>query len=478
VAELIPKDYTEAVRYLYSIATVIYRREQPIPHDAETAFDWHARDGAIERLLPPWQNVRVGKTTGGLADPGSEVELVASFGPFWKRVRARHIDYRAGRSFSDELVKGPFPRWVHVHAVEPEGEASRLVDTVDFELPLGPVGRLASPLALRELERMFAFRQGRVADDLARHARYADRSGMRVGVTGQSGLIGTRLAAYLRTGGHEVVPLVRRPAKPDEISWDPAAGVLDPADLEGLDAIVHLAGESVSGRWTAKRRQAILQSRVDGLRVLRSAMGASKDGPRILLAASAIGWYGADRGDEELDETSAAGSGFLAGVCSSAEDELRRASADGIRTVPMRLGIVLHPQGGALRRLLPPARLGLGGPVGSGRGWWSWIDLEDVLGAVEHLLHSGLEGPVNVVAPAPVQQREFARTLGRVLRRPSFMPLPAVAVRTIFGEMGREVLLASQRVRPARLEEDGFGFLRPELENSLRAMLGRGCESR
>ncbi len=457
---------------------MIYRRDHPIPHDAETAFDWHGREGAIERLLPPWQNVRVVETTGGIADPGSEVELETAFGPIRTHVRARHVDYRAGRSFSDELVKGPFPRWVHVHAVEPEGEAARLVDTVDFQLPLGPIGRLASPLALRELERMFAFRQGRVADDLGRHSRYADRPRMRVGVTGQSGLIGTRLASYLRTGGHEVVPLVRRPAQPNEITWDPAGGVLEPADLEGLDAIVHLAGESVSGRWTAKRRQAILESRVDGLRLLRAAMGASTDGPRILLAASAIGWYGPDRGDEELDEKSAEGGGFLAGVCRAAEDELRKASADGIRTIPMRLGIVLHPRGGALRRMLLPARLGLSGPIGTGRGWWSWIDLEDVLGAVEHLLHSGLEGPVNVVAPAPVQQREFARTLGRALRRPSFMPLPAVAVRMMFGEMGREVLLASQRVRPTRLEEDGFGFLQPELENSLRAMLGRGSESR
>ena len=457
---------------------MIYRREHPIPHDAETAFDWHGREGAIERLLPPWQNVRVVETTGGIADPGSEVELETAFGPIRQRLRARHIDYRAGRLFSDELVKGPFPRWVHVHAVEPEGEAARLVDTVDFELPFGLIGRLASPLALRELERMFAFRQGRVADDLGRHARCAHRPRIRVGVTGQSGLIGSRLAAYLRTGGHEVVPLVRRPAKRNEISWDPAAGILDPADLEGLDAIVHLAGESVSGRWTAKRKQAILESRLDGIRLLRTAMSASTDGPRILLAASAIGWYGADRGDEELDETSAARGGFLAGVCRAAEDELWKASADGIRTIPMRLGIVLHPQGGALRRLLPAARLGLGGPVGSGRGWWSWIDLEDVLGAVEHLLHSDLEGPVNVVSPAPVQQREFARTLGRALWRPSFMQLPAVAVRPMFGEMGREVLLASQRVRPTRLDEDGFSFLQPELENSLRAMLGRGCESR
>ena len=371
------------------------------------------------------------------------------------------------------MVGGPFARWVHVHAVEPEGETARLVDTIDLALPLGPVGRLGEPVARRELERMFGFRQTRVAADLDRHARFAEQPRLRVGITGQSGLIGTQLAAYLRTGGHEVIPFVRRPAAGNEIAWDPAAGVLDPSDLEGLDAVVHLAGESVSRRWTVARKREILGSRVDGLRLLRTAMAASADGPRVLLAASAIGWYGPGRGDEELDESSSAGGGFLADVCRQAEAELQAASADGIRGVAMRLGIVLHPRGGALQRMLPTARLGLGGPIGSGRNWWSWIDLEDVLGAIEHLLHSNLDGPVNVVSPTPVRQREFARTVGRVLRRPAFLPLPAPAVKVAFGEMGREVLLASQRVKPTKLEQDGFTYLHPDLEESLRTMLGR-----
>ena len=440
---------------------MIYRREQPVRHSATTAFDWHGREGAIERLLPPWQNVRVVETTGGIAEPGSEVVLEMAIGPLRQQLRARHIDYQAGRSFSDELVEGPFPRWVHVHAVEPDGDAARLVDTVDFALPFGPVGRLGSPVVRRELERMFAFRQTRVGDDLDRHARYAARPRLRVGVTGQSGLIGTHLAAYLRTAGHEVVPLVRRPAKQNEISWDPEAGTLDPGDLEGLDAIVHLAGESVSRRWTKERKTAILGSRLAGLRLLRAAMTASADGPRTLLAASAIGWYGPDRLDEELDETSTPGGGFLAGVCRDSEAELQAASAEGIRAVPMRLGIVLHPRGGALQRLLPAARLGLTGPIGSGQGWWSWIDLEDVLGAIEHLLHSGLEGPVNVVSPMPVQQRTFARTLGRVLRRPSVLPLPAPAVKAMFGDMGLEVLLASQRVRRRGSSRTGSSTFTP-----------------
>jgi len=452
---------------------VIFRREQPVRHNTATAFEWHRRQGAIERLLPPWQKVRVVESTGGIDEPGSEVTLEMAAGPLRKRVRARHIDFQEGASFSDEMVEGPFARWVHVHAVESEGETARLVDTIDLALPLGPVGRLGEPVARRELERMFGFRQTRVGDDLDRHARFAEQPRLRVGITGKSGLIGTQLAAYLRTGGHEVIPFVRRRAAENEIAWDPAAGVLDPSDLKGLDAVVHLAGESVSRRWTVARKRAILGSRVDGLRLLRRAMAASADGPRVLLSASAIGWYGPDRADEELDESSAAGGGFLADVCRRAEAELQAASADGIRSVPMRLGIVLHPRGGALQRLLPAARLGLGGPIGSGRNWWSWIDLEDVLGAIEHLLHSNLDGPVNIVSPTPVRQREFARTLGRILRRPAFLPLPAPAVEVAFGEMGREVLLASQRVRPTKLEQDGFTYLHPDLEESLRTMLGR-----
>lgn len=456
---------------------LIYSREHPVRHSAETAFAWHLRAGAIDRLLPPWQNVRVIEKTGRIDEPGSEVVLKMALGPFRTRLRARHVDLQAGRSFSDEMIEGPFPRWLHVHAVEPHGDTARLVDTVDLELPLGAVGRLGSRVARRELERMFSFRQTRVADDLDRHARYADRPRLRVGITGQSGLIGTHLAAYLGTAGHEVVPFVRRARKKNEISWDSARGALDPGDLEGLDAIVHLAGESVSHRWTTERKTAILGSRLTGLRLLRRAMRASADGPRTLLAASAIGWYGPERGDEELDETSAPGDGFLADVCRQAEAELQAASADGFRAVPMRLGIVLHPQGGALQRLLPPARLGLAGPVGSGRGWWSWIDLEDVLGAVEHLLYSSLEGPVNVVSPVAVQQKTFARTLGRVLRRPALLPLPTPAVNAMFGDMGREVLLASQRVRPARLEQDGFTYLHPHLEDALRTMLGHRLDS-
>ena len=189
---------------------MIYRREHPVSHSAGTAFAWHAREGAIDRLLPPWQNVRVVEKTGGIDEPGSEVVLKMALGPFRKRVRARHVDFQAGRSFSDEMVDGPFPRWVHVHAVEPDGDTARLVDSVDLELPLGPVGRIGSGVARRGLERMFSFRQTRVADDLDRHARYADKPRLRVGITGQSGLIGTHLAAYLRTGEHEVVRLVRR----------------------------------------------------------------------------------------------------------------------------------------------------------------------------------------------------------------------------------------------------------------------------
>ena len=457
---------------------MIYRREQPVRHSATTAFDWHGREGAIERLLPPWQNVRVVETTGGIAEPGSEVVLEMAIGPLRQQLRARHIDYQAGRSFSDELVEGPFLRWVHVHAVEPDGDAARLVDTVDFALPFGRAGRPARLAVIRrELERMFAFRQTRVGDDLDRHARYAARPRLRVGVTGQSGLIGTHLAAYLRTAGHEVVPLVRRPAKQNEISWGPRGGNPRSRRPRGPRRDRPPRRRERLPPLDKERKAAILGSRLAGLRLLRAAMTASADGPRTLLAASAIGWYGPDRLDEELDETSTPGGGFLAGVCRDSEAELQAASAEGIRAVPLRLGIVLHPRGGALQRLLPAARLGLTGPIGSGQGWWSWIDLKDVLAPSSTFLHSGLEGPVNVVSPMPVQQRTFARTLGRVLRRPSVLPLPAPAVKTMFGDMGLEVLLASQRVRPTRLEQDGFTYLHPQLEDALRAMLGHRPEN-
>jgi len=264
------------------------------------------------------------------------------------------------------------------------------------------------------------------------------------------------------------------PNAPGTIHWNPLTGEIDRAALEGLDAVIHLAGENVgAGRWTTQRRAAIRASRVDGTKLLTTTLAGLDEPPRTLVCASAIGFYG-DRGTEELDEASEPGRGFLPELCQAWEDAGSGSSEAGIRVVNVRIGVVLAAHGGALSRMVGPFRLGLGGVVGSGHQYVSWISLADVVRALEHCLMSeSLAGPVNAVAPEPATNRELTRTLGRVLRRPTLFPLPAFAVRAAFGEMGKELLLASARVQATRLLADGFEFRHASLDSALRDALGK-----
>ncbi len=300
---------------------------------------------------------------------------------------------------------------------------------------------------------------------------------LRVAVTGGTGLVGSALVAALRAAGHRVDVVSRRLPRPGttDIQWDPAGGRLDPRALEGVDAVVHLAGQSIAaGRWTAAAKARIRDSRVGGTRLVADALATLDRPPRVLVSVSAVGYYG-DRGDERLTEASSPGAGFLADVARAWEAAADPARAAGVRVVHPRLGLVLAGQGGALPRMALPFRLGLGGVIGSGQQYWSWIALADVVRVIELALAlESLAGPVNAVAPAPVTNREFTGVLGRVLARPTLLPLPAAAVRLLMGEMGQALLLGSARVLPRRLEHAGFGFRHPDLEGALRAALGPG----
>lgn len=297
---------------------------------------------------------------------------------------------------------------------------------------------------------------------------------MRVVIAGSSGLVGNWLAPDLESRGVEVVRLVRAPQAArtaTQATWDPAAGDLDPAVLDGADAVVNLAGHSIGGgRWTARTKALLHSSRIDSTRTAVCAIARCDSPPRLLINASAVGYYG-DRGDEVLDESSPQGRGFLCDLAADWEREAAAAEETGVRVVLLRLGMVIA-RGGALARMLPAFRLGLGGPIGSGRQWWPWIAMEDVLGVIAHLLDSPeLSGPVNAVSPREVQCRELAQTLGRVLRRPTFLQLPATAVRLLFGEMANGLLLASTRVRPAILEASGYAYRVPSLAEAIRRAL-------
>lgn len=452
-----------------------FSRRTAMPVSADELFAWHERPGAFERLTPPWVRMEVVERRGGIRD-GGELVMRLWAGPVPITWRALHRDYVAGRQFVDEQVAGPFRRWVHTHRCIPDGpSASVLEDTVDWALPGGALPeRLGASVAEAALDRMFGFRHRRTATDLRRQAAHRAAPRLRVVVSGASGLVGSALVPFLTTAGHDVRRLVRRPARAaDEIGWDPARGAIDVAALDGTDAVVHLAGANVAaGRWSPTVKQAILDSRVRGTRVLADALATCARPPRVLLAASAIGVYG-DRGDAACDEHDAGGSGFLADVCRDWEAATASAAAAGVRVVHARIGIVLAAQGGALARLLPVFRAGVGGVVGAGSQWMSWIALDDVVGALHALLHHpDASGPVNLVAPEPVTNRDFTATLGRVLRRPTVLPVPEAMVRLAFGEMGEALLLGSTRVVPERLGALGFRFETPSLAAALRSELG------
>lgn len=295
-------------------------------------------------------------------------------------------------------------------------------------------------------------------------------------MTGSSGLVGSALVSRLDACGHEVRRLVRGdgPAGEGQVSWNPVKGTIDEAGLEYLDAVVHLAGENIaSGRWTAAKKKKIRDSRVEGTRLLSEALARLEEPPGVLLSASAVGYYG-NRGEESLTEECSPGRGFLAEVCQEWEGATRSAEEAGVRVVHLRLGAVLSPIGGALERMLKPFQMGAGGKIGKGTQYMSWITIDDAVDAVQHsLLCEDLEGPVNVVAPSAVTNREFTKTLGRVLSRPTPMSMPAFAARLAFGELADEILLASAKVVPKRLVESGYQFRSPELEGALRHLLGK-----
>ena len=293
---------------------------------------------------------------------------------------------------------------------------------------------------------------------------------LKVLVSGSSGLIGSALLPVLQSSGYEVSRLVRGALGPRQIGWEPARP-LAAESVSGFDAVIHLAGESIVGRWTEAKKRRILESRVQGTQNLAEALAAAPQPPGVLILASAIGYYG-DRGEETLREDSNSGEGFLPEVCKAWEAAAKPAAKAGIRTVQMRFGVVLSRSGGALQKMLPPFRMGVGGNIGNGRQWMSWVDMDDLVGAILHVIKTDtLQGPVNVVAPSPARNEEFTKTLASVLSRPAILPMPAFAARLVFGRMADELLLASQRVEPAKLLTSGYVFQKPDLRVALEDIL-------
>lgn len=453
--------------------TVRYRSHCPVP--AGDVFAWHARDGAFERLTPPWMDVTVVSARRGIG-PGDGKHLRIARGPVSFQWRVVHQPLESGLGFVDLQESGPFSSWRHEHRFTGDlAGGSWLEDRITYQLPLGVAGSLLFGRRVeRQLDQLFAFRHQQTRSDLDRHARYSDRDRLRIAVSGATGLVGRRLIPFLRTGGHQVSRIVRTfTGAPDEIVWDPVHGTIDRASLEGFDAVIHLAGESIAdGRWTADRKQRIRASRVNGTTLLAHTLASLRQPPTVFVSTSAVGFYG-NRGSERLTESSAGGDGFLAGVCSEWEASAEPARAAGIRVVHPRFGIVLAGDGGMLAKITPLFHLGAGGRLTDGRQYMSWIALDDLLGVLlEAVMNDELRGPVNAVAPESISNATFTKALASAVRRPAVVPVPKLAVEVAFGEMARELLFVSQRAEPARLTEIGFPFTYPTIDEALRHELG------
>ncbi|MEZ0350809.1 TIGR01777 family oxidoreductase [Mycobacterium sp. pR1184] len=436
----------------------------------EDVFAWYARPGAFERLSPPWSPMRLVTEAASLEDGRAELAL-----PGGLRWVAQHQadGYDPPRRFvdtigSDGLASLPARvavRWRHIHEFEDVGDNRTEV-----------IDRVQTPVPAAALRPMFIYRHRQLADDLAAH-RLAAEHGLKpltVAVTGSSGLVGSALSAFLSTGGHRVIRLVRHPARGhDERQWNPDDP--DPDLLTGVGAVIHLAGASIAGRFTEEHRKVVHDSRIGPTRRLAELVARTAADPPMLISASAIGYYGYDRGDENLTEASERGDGFLADVVADWEDATAPAAQAGVRVVQVRTGIVQSPRGGTMKLMRPLFSAGLGGRLGNGRQWLSWIGIDDLIDIYHRALwDSSLSGPVNAVAPQPVRNSEYTRTLAHVLRRPAVLPVPPLGPRILLGEQGaRELALANQRVAPEKLDRAGHRFRQPELDGALRHLLGR-----
>jgi uncharacterized protein (TIGR01777 family) len=454
----------------------LFVRRIHIEASADEVFHWHARPGAFERLLPPWERVKLLRRAGGIEN-GSETEISVRIGPFRRRWLAVHSGYVEGRQFRDEQVRGPFARWEHRHCMEPDGpRACYLEDRIEYALPGGAAGdHLGHRYIEQKLNRLFDYRHATTLGDVLAHGRWPGQPPLKVAISGASGLIGRALGPFLTTGGHTVVPLVRTKAAagPDVIFWNPGANHIEQAKLAGVDAVVQLAGENIAGaRWTPESKERFRISRLQSTRLLCDAITRMAQPPKVMVCASAIGYYG-KRGAEILTEADPGGSGYLAELTRDWEAAAEPARQLGVRVVHLRLGMVLSPAGGALGKMLPIFKLGAGGTLGGGAQYWSWIGIDDAIGAIHHaLMNDELHGAVNAVAPESVTNREFTKILGKVLQRPTILPVPAAAARMAFGEMADHTMLASIRVAPKRLQEAGHVFRHAHLEAALRHLLG------
>ncbi len=457
--------------------TITYVKRSQLNHSATTVFNWHCREGAFERLNPPWQPAETIEKLGSIEDNGT-ITIKTKLGPLSSKWFLKHIDFIQDRQFADILIKGPFAYWKHIHKMEPQDEETCILeDEIEFSMRGGIVGNiLGGPIVKNLLQKMFTYRHNVLRSDLLSHSRYQSDGITKILISGSTGLIGQALSSYLSTGGHQVVRLVRTSDLDDEgtIFWDPLNHIIDIESLEGFDYVIHLAGENVGeSRWTKKKKGRISDSRINGTKFLTESLSHLKCPPKALLCASATGYYG-DAGNDLVNEQSPNGAGFLAQVVENWEQSTQSATGQGMRVVNLRFGVVINPMGGALKKLLMPFKLGFGGKIGHGKQYMSWISLDDAICAIHHLMiNSTVEGPINIASPNTVTNEEFTRQLGATLNRPTVATIPAFIIKIMFGQMGKETILASTRVDSTKLSQSGYTHIFSHIEEALNHYLGK-----
>jgi uncharacterized protein (TIGR01777 family) len=466
-----------------------FRKQSQIPGSANDVFAWHERPGAFERLTPPWESVRLIRQEGSGVSDGVKVVLDAALlGPIRARWVSQHQQYEPGRQFVDVQTQGPFEYFIHTHRVEPLTiRRCQYVDDIDYGLPFGMLGEtFGGGLVRGKLARMFQWRHRVLRDDFAQIARLKGFRPLRIAVTGSSGFIGRALVPMLTTAGHHVYRLVRQPAREDErlspcLPWNPETGAFPVERLpEGLDALIHLAGEPLrSARWDDGYRFRLARSRVQATEALIHSLAQQlppEKRPKVIVGLNSLSVFG-DRGSDLLTEASplamAERRSWYAETCQASEQALLSASRYDIRAVSIRAGSVLQVNGGLLRSLLPWFQWGLGGPPGDGQHWISWIAMDDLLGVIhEALFDERMVGSVLAVAPEPVTWEVFSFALAELLRRPAQRCLPETILRSNAGDLARELLLASHRAQPERLQTLGYTFRFAGLTDALVHHLG------
>lgn len=347
-------------------------------------------------------------------------------------------------------------------------------DQIQYALPFDPISRPFISIIQKKLKSIFDYRHTTLAHDLTLHNARPKKRPLNIVISGASGLIGRAIIPFFTTGGHQVTRLVRhKNISPNQLCWDPVAGKLECSALKNSDVIINFSGENIGqGRWTKAKKRKIMQSRIKTTTLLSETIANLKPPPKVFLNASAVGYYG-NRGDLTQTEDNVCGADFISEVCSDWEKATVVAQKRGIRVVFLRIGVVLTPCGGALKKMLFPFKMGIGGKFGSGQQYISFIGIDDVIGAIYHIINNdSLEGPVNIVAPQPVTNLKFTKTLGKVLKRPTLFTIPEIAIKSVFGEMGQEILLSGTRVEPQKLLASGYTFRNPDLEGVLRHLLG------